>query len=372
MPNSASKTICFFNSTKAWGGGEKWHCDMATRLHRRQVPVVGGVHAGSELADRLAAAGVPISSFKIGNLSFLNPWKIWQVRAMLRREKVQTIILNLPSDLKCAGIAARLAGVERIIYRRGTAKAVKDTFLNRFLYRRILTGVIANSEETKRMILSRNPVLIDPAKITVIYNGIDLAQSGREVCTPLFQPVPGVVTLGCAGRLSRQKNQRLLVDTAVSLKDRGLSFRILLAGKGELEEDLRAYAREKGVEKELEFVGFIEDIPAFMASLDIFLLPSLWEGFGYVLVEAMAAALPVVALDVSSNPEVVADGQTGFLTEVGRLDAYVQRVEKLIDDRDLRRDMGGEGVERVRRHFDVERCLDQLETLLGLGAGQAR
>ena len=93
---------------------------------------------------------------------------------LLRKENIGTIIINLSSDLKVAGIAAKLAGVRNIIYRRGSAIAIRDTWLNRFLYREVVTEIIANSEETARTILQNNQKLVPEEKIKVIYNGIDL------------------------------------------------------------------------------------------------------------------------------------------------------------------------------------------------------
>ncbi len=139
------KTVCFFNTCKNWGGGEKWHFDISTRLSDKGYDVIVVTNKRSELCSRIKKWSLRLYAIKISNLSFLNIFKVLKVYKILKNEKIKTIILNLPSDLKVAGVAAKLAGIEKIIYRRGSAIPIKDSFLNRFLFKHIITGVVANS-----------------------------------------------------------------------------------------------------------------------------------------------------------------------------------------------------------------------------------
>lgn len=356
--------ICFFNSCKTWGGGEKWHLEAATALDPALFHVVAGVNPASELRKRLAHAGIETGEFAIGNLSLLNPLRLWQLFRWFRAQRIDTVILNLPSDLKAAGVAAKLAGVPRIIYRRGSAIPVRNGLLNRWLFSSVITDVIANSEETKRTLLSRNPALIDPHKIHVIYNGIDLP----PVDGPAVNQVTGgqgkPVILGTVGRLAYQKNQVFLLDVAKVLKQRGLDFRLSIAGEGPLEQELRTQARALGVADVIDFPGFVDDIPGFMRKIDIFLLCSHWEGFGYVLTEAMASSKPVIAFDSSSVPEIVVDQETGLLTEPGRIDLFANAVAALAVNPAWRARMGLAGRQRVERVFSKRRLLEELTEFL--------
>lgn len=359
---SARKTVCFFNSCRTWGGGEKWHFDVATGLDLERFRVLAGVNHGSALHKRLERAGVPCSGFSLGNLSFINPFKVLRLAIWFRCNAVEAVVLNLPADLKAAGLAARLAGVPRIIYRRGSAIPVRNSLLNRLLFRHVVTEVIANSQETKRTILDNNARFIAAERIHVIYNGLDLQAFDADCCA---QPQPGrELVLGHAGRLSRQKNQKDLIDLAARLKELGVEFRLLIAGSGELQPQLQDYARERGVAGEIDFLGFVSDIKAFMASIDVFVLTSLWEGFGYVLVEAMAAGRPVLAYRVSSNPEIVADDKSGYLVPLGDVNALADRVCELAAAAERRREMGAAGRARVERLFDLKKNLQEVAGLL--------
>ncbi|HHP7235819.1 MAG TPA: glycosyltransferase [Desulfobacterales bacterium] len=359
-----TKTICFFNSCRTWGGGEKWHLDTAMRLSQQGFPVVVGVYPDSQLARRLRDGRIRVFEIRISNLSFLNPLKIWKIREQLQAYDVASIILNLPSDVKAAGIAAKLAGVPKVIYRRGSAIPVRNSWFNRFLFRNVIDLVVTNSEATQRSLVQQNSGLIAAEKIHVIYNGIDLAAFDRTECAAVYTPPSGEVVLGTAGRLEPQKNQRFLIDVALILKKRGILFKMLIAGKGSLEADLRRIVRRKDLSDEVLFLGFVENIRAFMQSLDIFLLSSHWEGFGYVLIEAMACGKPVVSLCNSSEAEIVVDGETGFLIPQSDPVLFADRIEHLIQRTDLQARFGRQGRARVVERFTAQRAFEALKEIL--------
>ena len=117
--------------------------------------------------------------------------------------------------------------------------------------------------------------------------------------------------------------------------------------------ELRACAEREGVADHVIWPGFREDIAAVMGAFDVFALTSSFEGFGLVLIEAMAAGAPIVATCVSAIPEVVVDGETGLLAAPGAID-QVARAFTLLRDPALRRRLGRAGYERVRRRFTLE------------------
>ncbi len=437
--------LCFFNSVRSWGGGEKWHHDMAVGLFGLGYPVMMMTGKRSELRNRMQGSGVFIESFRTTNLSFLNPFRIIQLARSFRKHKVDILILNLPSDLKVAGLAARLSGVRRIIYRRGSAIPIRNTLLNRLIFKHLVDDIIANSEATARTILSQNPRLFDPDKIHIIYNGIQLqafgqagaqektredndalgkygsegttkatddtlgkagaeetsrrnaddafglsgtkvsnkeaddtlGKAGAEETTQenndalgkadAKEQAPGVVktfVIGHAGRFVKQKGQSMLMEVASLLKAKGVRFKMLIAGEGRLEDFLREEVAQRDLLGEVTFTGFAEDIKAFMASIDVFVLPSLWEGFGYVMVEAMACGKPVVAFDLSSNPEIVARDETGFLIKPLDVEAMAAKLELLAADKALRINMGTAGRQRAQEYFSIEKTTDRLIQLL--------
>jgi glycosyltransferase involved in cell wall biosynthesis len=273
-------------------------------------------------------------------------------------------VLNLPSDLKAGGIAAKLAGVERIIYRRGSAKPIKNTPFNRYLFRGIIDCVIANSQATRNTILKNNPDLIQESKIHVIYNGLDLGRYDALKTDPPRFTRESEIVLGTAGRLAPQKNQKFLIDVARILKQRHIDFKLLIAGEGHLHDTLKRYAMDSGVEGEIVFVGFVQNIKDLMESIDIFVLSSAWEGFGYVIVEAMASRKPVVSLNNSNEHEIVENGETGFLIEGNSAEKFADKIGFFIDHKSQIPIFGENGRKRVAEHFTIQKALIALERLL--------
>lgn len=356
--------ICFFNSNREWGGGEKWHYEYSEALSADGYETIFFAQPGSILAEKIQESGkqqfVPI---KISNLSFLNPRKVKSLKEIFLRENIDTIILNLPADLKSAGLAAKKAGIPNRIYRRGSAIPIKNTFLNRYLFREIVSRVIVNSGKTAETILENNPKLIDRTKIDIIYNGIDLKKYDSWTGN-IYEPKEGEIVLGNLGRLSEQKCQDLLIEVAAILRQKGLRFVLLIGGTGEKEAELRQLVKTHKLEDFVRFLGFIEVSREFMNSIDLFVLTSKWEGFGYVLVEAAAANLPVVAFDISSNPEVVENKITGELIKPFKLEEMAAQIEILAADKLKRIALGRAGRKMVEEKFQFSSSLKKLKKLL--------
>lgn len=351
----SSTTIVFFNSTHAWGGGEKWHLDIARKTQVDGYNVFVVAEKKSRLFQRAKQQAIRCIGIHVTNLSFLNPWKIFTVYRLLKKVQATTIIMNSPADVKLAGVAARMAGVKKIIYRRGSAIPIKNSFLNRFLFTYVITDIIANSEETRNTILQNNKHLFDAKKILVIYNGIDLPEYDAIDAPLLYQRSGNELILGNAGRFVEQKGQHYLIDLALALKNKGVAFKLLFAGEGKLMAEIQALAKKKGVEDRVVFLGFVKNIKSFMQSIDIFLLSSLWEGFGYVLVEAMACGKPIVAFRNSSNPEIVAENISGYLADPYDMKQYAAYVYDLCSSLELRRSMGYAGRKRVEQLYSIEK-----------------
>jgi glycosyltransferase involved in cell wall biosynthesis len=356
--------IFLINSSRTWGGGEKWHLETACSLKKKGFDVAVLACRNKELFNRSVDSGITTIPISISNLSFINPCCLIRLIRLFKKEKPDAVILNFSADIKTAGVAAKIAEIRNIIYRRGSAIPIRNTSLNRMLYSRIITHIIANSEETKRTILQNNRNLFPPEKITVIYNGIDLGQMDRMPATKLCERVKDEIIIGNAGRLVLQKGQKYLIDMAAVLKKNGYAFKVLVAGDGPLEASLKKMAAEADVEDHIEFLGFVDNVKAFMETIDVFVLTSIWEGFGYVLVEAMACKKPVVAFDISSNPEIIAQGETGCLVDALDIHALCQKVADLIRDPALCEKLGIAGRKRVEDHFEMGKTQHQVEVFL--------
>jgi glycosyltransferase involved in cell wall biosynthesis len=360
------KNVCFFNTVKFWGGGEKLHLEYALKFKERNYHVYLATSKNSPLSHKGNEASLLRFNIYAGNLSFLNPLKYFRLFRFYKKEKIDTIIFSSSQDLKLGAFSAKLAGVQTIVYLRGLAAPIKNSFLNRVLFKHVLTHIVANSEETKRTILQNLGKSLAADKVKVIYHGIDLNQfdsKTRQEINPIYQNRPGVI-LGNAGRLTSQKGQHLLIEIANRLKQKNISFTLFIAGTGEMKYRLDALIDQYNLHKEVILLGFVEDVENFMNAIDIFVLTSLWEGFGYVIVEAMAAYKPTIAFNISSNPEIIINDQTGFLIDYPDLDSFCVKIESLINDENLRLQFGKKGRETVEKQFQLDDRIAEFEHYL--------
>lgn len=190
--------------------------------------------------------------------------------------------------------------------------------------------------------LAANPRLLPPKRISMLPNGFDVAafdlalekagapllddkvafdRAGRgaapETATGGRDRRPHTggrpFTLGTAGRLNRQKAQHLFLRLGQKVTELGLNCRLIIAGQGERESELKNLARDLGLGDRVFFAGFMEDLAPFWNSIDIFVLTSLWEGFGNVVIEAGLARKAVLTFAVSNLPDLVSSGVNGRL-----------------------------------------------------------
>ena len=270
--------------------------------------------------------------------------------------------MNLSRDVKIAGACAKAVGIQRIIYRRGSAIPIKNTFLNRYYFKKVVNEILTNSEATKKTVLQNNPNLFPEEKIKVIYNGLDVSKF-RNKKTGIANKTKTFTVINL-GRLEVQKNQQFLIHLALEFKKRNLPIKIVIGGDGRLKKVLENKILELHVGDGVELVGFIENPIDFISGGDVFALPSLWEGFGYVLAEAALCKKPIVAFDVSSNPELVINGQTGFLVEQDNITSFADAVEQLYHNPELSKQMGAQGAAHVKTNFDKSKNLKEIETYL--------
>jgi phosphatidylinositol alpha-1,6-mannosyltransferase len=167
------------------------------------------------------------------------------------------------------------------------------------------------------------------------------------------------------GGLKPRKNLPLLLDVWAPLAASHPNARLLVAGGGPLLGALRERAAAMGLAGSVRFTGYVPeaDKPAHYNLADVFLFPSAMEGFGLAVVEAMASGLPVVASNRGSIPELVVDGEGGFVCDAAAAAPFVERVQRLISDRPLREKLGAANVERAAREFRWETCVRRTRAL---------
>jgi glycosyltransferase involved in cell wall biosynthesis len=169
--------------------------------------------------------------------------------------------------------------------------------------------------------------------------------------------------VGTVARLTEQKNLGSLLAAFRVVNQRVPGSHLVIAGQGEEEQSLISEAEDLGISSNVTFTGFRSDIPQLMSAFDVFALPSIWEGFGVVFLEAMAAGTPTVASDVSAIPEVVAHQETGLLCSPTDVESIADGICSLLLDQELANEMGKAGRERLEQKFTAERMVNEVSRI---------
>lgn len=231
---------------------------------------------------------------------------------------------------------------------------IRKTWYHDCLYNRKVDGVIAISQKIADLLVQGG---VRREKIRVIYSGIDPVPFAK---VKRIEPRSEARVIGTVAVLEERKGHRFLLEAAALLKQQGHRLIYRFAGEGSQKERLQKMALELGLQ-EVAFMGFVSDIPSFLSSIDIFVLPSFYEGLGVAVIEAMAAGKPVVASAVGGIPELVEDQVAGLLVPPRDASALARSISQLVPSEDRIRQMGEKGREHVHRHFTMEQMAKKNE-----------
>lgn len=346
-----------------WGGAEVWLMDVMHGLSRHGHEVTLACRPGTILEKNARAEGFDV--VPVAMRGDFDPDVVWKMMRLIRARHIDVISTNMDKELRFGGLAARLARKVAVVPSREVDYPLKNKLHYRFTYNRLADHILANSASTRQSLLANAPWL-SPERIEIIYKGIDPApyltapEEGiavrRELGIPESAPVVGFV-----GQIIERKGIPDVVECIPRVVEKFPDVKFLFVGEGKLAEFLRSKARELEVADHVIHAGFRNDIPAVMKAIDMLVLPSVVEGFGYVLVEAMAAAKPVVASRVSSIPEIVQHDETGILVDVHDPERLAAAIVRVLSDPVRARAMGERGRCVVLEKFTLQRMVDQVE-----------
>jgi glycosyltransferase involved in cell wall biosynthesis len=311
-------------------------------------------------AQQMRALGVCVVDLGLTRYGQLGP--ILRLQRLIRNCLPEVIHAHLPP----AELYTRLAllGISRrkipLILTKHNDEPFYPGFGERFIGRWVAaraTKVIAISAAVRTYMESSRLGLPSQKMVTIPY-GLDpnpYVKGGKADSLTLRTEwgIPeNALVLGFVGRLVPQKDVPTLIRAFSLFSRHHPESRLVIVGRGPEEASLRRRAVMCGLSDRIVWAGFREDIPKVMSSFDVFVLPSKYEGFGLVLLEAMAASKPVVASRVSAIPEIVEEGKTGILVPTGDPEGFAEAFEDMAD-RDLREAYGAAGFKRVLREFGL-------------------
>jgi len=233
------------------------------------------------------------------------------------------------------------------------------------------TDLYLSNSEAGRMAIHRREH-IPLSKIVTVPNGIDLTTyvpgtskvSGTlDTYRKTFGISPTAHVIGIVANLGKMKGHTTIVDALPRIQEKFPDVKCLFIGRDDLNGEIHRYVQEQNLEDAVIFTGVRRDIPEILLMLDVFLLPSLWEGFPTSLLEAMAMKIPVVASAVGGIPEMVDPKKTGLLIPPQYPDALADAVMFLLNNPEIAARMGEAARERVRQCFSINSLVAKTEEI---------
>lgn len=279
--------------------------------------------------------------------------------------------------------AKRLVAIEHLLADRAPPKTPGHGFRwylvkvfgwrRRFLLSKRLQGLFCTTTICVSQAV-RNRLIEDyrypKHKTVTILNGVDLERfriehaAIRQDFRANFGAGFEEAVLVCASRLSARKRIDLLLEALVKVAKDQSAWKCWILGSGPLEQELRAQTSRLGLDDQVRFFGFQEDIAPFLKAGDIYMSSSDKEGFGLSLAEAMACKLPCVATDIPGHNEVVVHGYNGLLVPRGSSEQLAEAITRLLGDREERSRMGENGRKRAEECFDINKSMARIGSIL--------
>lgn len=360
--------IAFVVNQLALGGAERQAADIAIALAGRGHECAMFTFYGKLLlAAELEEGGVTVVPLAAGR-------RYWPgVRTLarrLRRDRFDVVNAHMSLAGAFSCLSAVAAGVPSVSVEQlpgdcepFRARLIRDLTLN------AASAIICISEEVRQSVYrGTNWYLVRRPPVHVIYNSVAVARVRRSVgdrdATRQSIGVPAdALLIANVGRFHPQKNQLRLIRAFARVADAEPRARLVLVGWGPLEEKLRRQVRQLGIEDRVAFAVERADAVAIVAASDVFVFPSLFEGLGVALLEAMAVGTPIIASSVAPITEVVRDGLEALLVEPSDESALERAIARLLGDSVLARSLADAARLRFEAKFELQRAADAYERL---------
>jgi len=370
--HKSQHNVLFVVDTLDLGGTETQMVQLARQLKaNRHRVTVACLHPGGPLAHDLSEAGISVVEFpKLGSLlSMSGVYQSFRLAAFIRRRKFDVVHAHDLWANLMAVPAARITGAPVILssqrdlghlfwYTPFRCKVIAAIH-------RLSTRVVANSAAVRKLLVE--DFRVPPARVQVLRNSVDFprfafARGDKRKLFPDLDPKSRLIAV-VANMHSSVKGHHNLIEAARVICDVIPEASFVLVGDGDERPKIEEHARGAGVGKHFIFLGRRKDVPELLACCELSVLASESEGFPNVVLEAMAAGLPVVATRVGGVPEIIEDGLSGILIPPQSHQALAEAVLRVMQNRPLAALLAHAGQQRVRRHFSFDRLVAEAERL---------
>jgi len=319
--------------------------------------------SGGELLPKFKQEGIIFVPLPIKTKSELSPKiliSMYKLSHALKRYRIEIIHSNSRTTQVLACVLAKYKDFRHVATCHG--------FFKRRISRRIFgtwgEKVIAVSQPVKEHLI--RDFGVQEKNITLIYNGIEVARFNKqdvEFRTEMRRglgladaPVVGIV-----GRLSDIKGHIYLIEAMQEVLKKNPQARLVIVGEGKMRKRLVSLSRRRGIEKSILFIPSVKETRDILSIMDVFVMPSLKEGLGLALMEAMAAGLAVIGSDIGGIKDLVRDGVNGLLVEPANVESLASAISKLLEDSEKRSRLGHQAQIFISQNFTQEKMIAETE-----------
>jgi glycosyltransferase involved in cell wall biosynthesis len=310
---------------------------------------------GSRIGEE--AAGIADKVFPIPMRGDLDAAFIFRLKGIIRTEKPDIVHLHSRrgADL-LGGIAARLSGTRCILTRRvDNPEPAPWARLKYRLYDRIVTI----SHGIRDVLVKEG---VPDEKVTVVHSAVDVEKYSQPCDRQWFLNEFGLPentkACGVIAQFIERKGHRFLLEAIPGILESCPEARFLFFGKGPLEKELKQLCEKSPLSGHVIFAGFRDDLDRILPCLELVVHPALMEGLGVSLLQAAAAGVPIVATSVGGIPEVLKDGESGFLVRSGNSECLIEPLINLLQDPSQKKRMGHCSQERIKSRFSIQSMVD--------------
>lgn len=288
---------------------------------------------------------------------------------LIKRERISLIHSHLFDINFYSSVAGKIAKVPHLCTEHGDIHHPLKTSKKNLIKAKILSlcsdKIVFVSKYTKTAFC--NISKLPKGKSAVIYNGIELCNFGKSIDIKKKKIQLGLrledPVVGSVGSLYPVKGQIYLLKAAKKLLQKFPNVKIIIIGRGELENKLKEEAKNLNITDHVLFLGFREDTHELLKAMDVFVLPSLSEAMPLALIEAMACGLPTIASNVGGISEVIDDGLTGFIIPPADPEALADRITYLLENPQCAIEIGKKALQKVKANFDLQTMIKNYSSI---------
>lgn len=319
------------------------------------------------MGEQLEKSGVPVYYLELKNIFDFGV--IWRFRKVIRDFQPDLLVTYLIHADLFGRVFGRIFGIKTIVC-SVRVKLVQPKYLLLLLFDGFTSFLVSHYHFNSQAVadMYHRYFLLSKNKATVIPNGLEIdkyqitinkEKKRKEINIP-----ENTTVIGCIGRLEKQKGQIYLIQALSLLPDSVKNnISLLFIGDGSDRTKLETLSKDLKLEKNVLFLGRRKDVPELLQIIDIFVLPSLYEGMSNAIMEAMASGKPIIATDIPENRELIQNNSSGILIPPENSKALTDAIELIISDKILKVSLEKKARKTAEEKFDINGILEKIKTL---------